>query len=85
MEAHISQNKDAILERWTEHFNRQLNRQSTDNDNAINKLPETECNVLLDEFPTVKETGKAIQQLSSGKAQAQMQFLPRSTKPEDYQ
>ena len=26
------------------------------------------CNVLLDEFPTVTETRKAIQNLSSGKA-----------------
>ena len=32
------------------------------------KLPHIECNVLLDEFPTVMETRKAVQQLSSGKA-----------------
>ena len=35
---------------------------------AINRLPQIECNVLLDEFPTVTETRKAIQHLSSGKA-----------------
>ena len=45
-----------------------LNRPSSVNDNAINTLPQTECNVLLDEFPTVTETRKAIQHLSSGKA-----------------
>ena len=45
-----------------------LNRPSSVNDNAINRLPQIECNVLLDEFPTVTETMKAIQQLSSGKA-----------------
>ena len=45
-----------------------LNRPSSVNDNAINRLPHIECNVLLDEFPTVKETKKAIQHLSAGKA-----------------
>ena len=60
--------KDAILKRWTEHFNSVLNRPSSVNDNAINRLPQIEYNVLLDEFPTVTETRKAIQYLSSGKA-----------------
>ena len=32
------------------------------------RRPQIECNVLLDEFPTVMETRKAVQQLSSGKA-----------------
>ena len=45
-----------------------LNRPSSVNDNAINRLPQIECNVLLDEFPTVTETRKAIQHLSSSKA-----------------
>ena len=60
--------KDAILKRWAEHSNSVLFRSSSVNDNAINRLPQTECNVLLDEFPTVTETRKAIQHLSSGKA-----------------
>ena len=60
--------KDAILKRWAEHFNSVLKRPSSVNDNAINRLPQIECNVLLDEFPTVKETRKAIQHLFSGKA-----------------
>ena len=60
--------KYAILERWAEQFNSVLNRQSSVNDNAINRLPQIECNVLLDEFPTVTETRKAIQHLSSGNA-----------------
>ena len=42
------------------------NRPSTIIDNAINRLSQIECNVLLDEFQTVKETWKAIQRLSSG-------------------
>ena len=60
--------KDAILKRWAEHFNSVFNRPSSVNDNAINRLPQIECNVLLDEFPIVTETRKAIQHLSSGKA-----------------
>ena len=45
-----------------------LNRPSSVNDTAINRLPQIECNVLLDEFPNVTETRKAIQHLSLGKA-----------------
>ena len=60
--------KDAILKRWAEHFNSVLNRPSSANDNAINRLPQIECNVLLDEFQTVTKTRKAIKHLSSGKA-----------------
>ena len=60
--------KDVILKRWSEQFNSVLNRPSSVNDNAINILPQIECNVLLDEFPTVTETRKVIQHLSSVKA-----------------
>ena len=51
--------KIAILKRWAEHFNSVLNRPSSFNDNVINRLPQIECNVLLDEFPTVTEIRKA--------------------------
>ena len=40
-----------------------LNQPSSTNEASTDK-----CNVLLDEFPTVMETRKAVQQLSSGKA-----------------
>ena len=63
--------KEAILERWAEHFNSVLNRPSSINQDAIDRLPQIECNVLLDEFPTVTETRKAVQQLS---------FLPKFTR-----
>ena len=45
-ESTLLTDKDAILKRWAEHFNSVLNRY----DNAINRLPQIECNVLLDEF-----------------------------------
>ena len=60
--------KEAMLERWAEHFNSVLNRPSSINDDAINRLPQVECNLMLDEFPTVSETVKAIKLLSSSKA-----------------
>ena len=60
--------KEAILKRWAEHFDDVLNRPSSINDEAINRLPQVECNLLLDELPTVSETVKAIKLLSSGKA-----------------
>ena len=60
--------KEAILKRWAEHFDGVLNRPSTINDEAINRLPQVECNPLLDELQTVSETVKAIKLLSSGKA-----------------
>ena len=44
------------------------NRPSSINDEAINKLPQVACNRLLDEFPTISETVKAIKLLSSCKA-----------------
>ena len=55
------------MKKWAEHFEGVLNRSSSVNDGAINRLP-VECNPLLDELPTVSETVKAIKLLSSGKA-----------------
>ena len=60
--------KEAILKRLAEHFDGVLNRLFSINDEAINRLPQVECNPLLDELPTVSETVKAIKLLSSGKA-----------------
>ena len=60
--------KEAILKRWAEHFDSGRNRPSSINNDAINRLPQVECNLLLDEFPTVAETVKAIKLLTSGKA-----------------
>ena len=60
--------KEAILKRRGEHFDGVLNRPSSINNEAINRLPQVECNPLLDELPTVSETVKAIKLLASGKA-----------------
>ena len=50
--------KEAILKRWVEHFDGVLNRPSSINDEAIKRLPQVQCNPLLDELPTVSETVK---------------------------
>lgn len=60
--------KEAILNRWAEHFDSVLNRPSSINDEAINRLPQIPTNVALDCTPTLAELHKAISQLSSGKA-----------------
>ena len=75
--------KEAILKRWAEHFDGVLNRPSSINDEAINRLPQVECNPLLDELPTISQTVKAIKLLSSGKAPGS-DAIPtkRSTKQE---
>ena len=73
--------KEAILKRWAGHFDGVLNRPSPINE-TINRLPQLECNPLLDELPTVPETVKAIKLLSSGKAPGSDAILQSSTKQE---
>ena len=67
LETCLLTDKEAILKRWAEHFDGVLNRPSSINDEAINRLPQEKCNPLLDELPTVSEILKAIKFLS-GKA-----------------
>ena len=38
--------KEAILKRWAEHFNSVVNRPSSINEDAIERLPQIECNVF---------------------------------------
>lgn len=60
--------KDKILGRWAEHFKSVLNRPSTINDEAIDRLPQITVNEEMDELPTLEEIEKAIRLLSTGKA-----------------
>nr|VZI50330.1 unnamed protein product [Spirometra erinaceieuropaei] len=60
--------KTQILRRWAEHFRGVLNRPSVISDAAIERLPQVETNVDLDLPPSLQETIRAVQQLSSGKA-----------------
>nr|VZI49773.1 unnamed protein product [Spirometra erinaceieuropaei] len=60
--------KTQILQRWAEHFRGVLNRPSVISDAAIARLPQVETNVDLDLQPSLQETIRAVQQLSSRKA-----------------
>nr|VZI27966.1 unnamed protein product [Spirometra erinaceieuropaei] len=60
--------KTQTLQRWAEHFRGVLNRPSVISDAAIERLPQVETNVDLDLPPSLQETIRAVQQLSSGKA-----------------
>ncbi|BHF70896.1 hypothetical protein SprV_0401394900 [Sparganum proliferum] len=51
-----------------EHFRCVLNRPSAISDAAIDRLPQVETNADLDLPPSLQETIRAVQQLSSGKA-----------------
>ncbi|BHF63282.1 hypothetical protein SprV_0200627400 [Sparganum proliferum] len=60
--------KTQILQRWAEHFRGVLNRPSAISDAAIDRLPQVETNADLDLPPSLQETIRAVQQLSSWKA-----------------
>nr|VZI52094.1 unnamed protein product [Spirometra erinaceieuropaei] len=60
--------KTQILQRWAENFRGVLNRPSAISDAAIKRLPQVETNADLDLPPSLQETVRAVQQLSSGKA-----------------
>nr|VZI43851.1 unnamed protein product [Spirometra erinaceieuropaei] len=60
--------KAQILQRWAEHSRSALNHPFTISDAAIPRLPQVETNADLDFPPSLHETIRAVQQLSSGKA-----------------
>nr|VZI29777.1 unnamed protein product [Spirometra erinaceieuropaei] len=60
--------KTQILQRWAEHFRGVLNRPSVIPEAAIARLPQVATNADLDLPPSLQETIRAVQQLSSGKA-----------------
>ena len=60
--------KKEIVKRWIEHFSDVLNRPSSINDEAIQRLPQVDMNPDLDVPPCEDEVAKTIKQMSSGKA-----------------
>ncbi|XP_046862503.1 uncharacterized protein LOC124455960 [Xenia sp. Carnegie-2017] len=60
--------KEKILHRWAEHFEAVLNRPSSINDEAIDRLPQVNINTTMDVPPVESEVREAINKLSSGKA-----------------
>ncbi|VDM03477.1 unnamed protein product [Schistocephalus solidus] len=58
--------KTQILKRWVECFRCVTTRPSTLSDDTIDRLPLQETNVDLDLLPSLYETIRALQKLSSG-------------------
>lgn len=59
--------KNESVERWTEHFDGELNRPSSINDPAIQRLPQLAINPELEIPPSEDEVAKVIKQMSCGK------------------
>ncbi|BHF79141.1 hypothetical protein SprV_0602226000 [Sparganum proliferum] len=59
--------KTQFLQRWAEHFRGVLSHPSTISDAANDHLPQGETNEDLDLSPSLQETIKAVQRLSSRK------------------
>ncbi|VDL98713.1 unnamed protein product [Schistocephalus solidus] len=57
-----------ILKPLVEHFRSVLNQSYTITDAVIDRLSEVDANADLDLLPSLRETIRAVQQLSSGKA-----------------
>ncbi|VDM05379.1 unnamed protein product [Schistocephalus solidus] len=57
-----------IMKRWAEHFRSVLTCSSAISDAAIDRLPQVDMNNDLDLPPSLPETIRAVQQISSGKA-----------------
>ena len=60
--------KEKILERWAEHFDGVLNRPSTVNDDAINRLEQLQVNHQLNIPPSEEKVKKAICQVTNDKS-----------------
>ncbi|VDM02826.1 unnamed protein product [Schistocephalus solidus] len=60
--------KSQIMKHWAEHFISVLNCSSTISDAAIDRLPRVNTNNDQDLPPSLPETIRAVQQISSGKA-----------------
>ena len=60
--------KNSILERWAEHFNSVLNRPSSINNEAIDRMPQVPINAPMADPPSESEVKAAVKLLSKGKA-----------------
>ena len=77
--------KDAILERWSEHFNNVLNRPSSISGEASARMPQVEINVSLAEPPKKSEVQyrKQLTPFQTAKHKDQIQFRLKSSRQED--
>lgn len=64
----LLRDQNSLLARWVEHFDGVLNRISHITDDALAEIPQRPILYDLDACPSLYETRKAIEQMSSGKA-----------------
>ena len=64
----LTSEKEGIMDRWAEHFNKVLNCSSKVNERALARILQTDQNAELDTPLGVEEVTKTINQISSGKA-----------------
>ena len=60
--------KEAILQRWSEHFKGLLSNQSTLCESSLAKIPQVDVKLELDDPPTREENKKATMQLKVSKS-----------------
>ena len=60
-----------------EHFDIVLNRPSSINEEAINRLPQMDINTSLALAPTIDEVNASIASLSNANPLARMGYLPK--------
>ena len=60
--------KEAILQRWSEHFEGLFGDQHTVQESSLAKIPQADVKLGHDEPPTREETKKATMQLKVGKS-----------------
>ena len=59
--------KEAILQRWSEHFKGLFSDQRSVQESSLAKIPQVDVNLKLDDPPTHEEIKKATTQLKKGK------------------
>ena len=60
--------KEAILRRWSEHFEGLFSDRRTVQESSLNKIPQMDVKLKLDDPPTREEIRKATMQLKVGKS-----------------
>ena len=66
--SHLIKDEKGILDRWKEHFNDLLNRESIIDESFIDRIPQSDIKWVLNDKPSKDEVNKAIDQLKLGKA-----------------
>ena len=72
----LAQGPSDVMERWHQHFSNLLNRQSTFNNDVIQRMPMQSPCLDLDEPPTEEELENALSKMKKRKAGGKTGILP---------